>query len=355
MDWILTLIAYIIAVPLVVLPLRVFFINRARKKVSAACEISEVREFMLGGYPQKVLLEGKSRDNPVLIFLHGGPGSPLPFNVGCRGLLPEMTDKHLMVIWDQLGSGINNYPMTDSFATEDLVEMTVDLIRAIRAEFPDNRLELFGVSFGSFLASQASLIVPELIDRIIVYGQITHQLFTSPDAYAALAEPSVPAKVRAEIAAIEAKGPDSYEAKDIAEIARALRRNTEAYLVRDGVKSPRRASKVVFDLMLGMVFSPDYRLRDAFALVRNGYRENTSIILGVVAADLRPVLEQVPLPYVIIQGEKDLVTSTLLVEEFMATAQNPHLTLRVVPDSAHYPGDAAIRELLSLRGENGDS
>lgn len=30
-------------------------------------EISEIRTFTLGGYPQKVMLDGKSKENPVVI------------------------------------------------------------------------------------------------------------------------------------------------------------------------------------------------------------------------------------------------------------------------------------------------
>ena len=33
-----------------------------------------------------MLIEGKSKDNPIVITLHGGPGTPIPFSVGCRGL-----------------------------------------------------------------------------------------------------------------------------------------------------------------------------------------------------------------------------------------------------------------------------
>ena len=52
---------------------------------------AEICTFSLGGYPQKVLIEGRSQELPVVITLHGGPGTPIPFSVGCRGLFPEFT------------------------------------------------------------------------------------------------------------------------------------------------------------------------------------------------------------------------------------------------------------------------
>ena len=75
--------------------------NKKRKQIIEQNEISELHTFSLGGVPQKVLVEGKSRELPVVINLHGGPGSPIPFSVGCRGLFPMFTDRFIMVYWDQ--------------------------------------------------------------------------------------------------------------------------------------------------------------------------------------------------------------------------------------------------------------
>ena len=87
--------------------------NRQRKAIIEANKVSTVEEFILGGYPQKVLIEGKTKDLPVVITLHGGPGSPIPFCVGARGLFPEFTDKCILVSWDQYGCGINNAKLPD--------------------------------------------------------------------------------------------------------------------------------------------------------------------------------------------------------------------------------------------------
>ena len=74
-----------------------------RKNISTNNEISDLLSLALNGYEQKILIEGKSRTLPVVITLHGGPGTPIPFSVGCRGLFPEFTDNFIMVYWDQLG------------------------------------------------------------------------------------------------------------------------------------------------------------------------------------------------------------------------------------------------------------
>lgn len=71
--------------------------NKERRNTIEQNEISKIYTFKLGGYSQKVLLEGKRKDLPIVITLHGGPGTPIPFSVGCRGLFPMFTDHFIMV------------------------------------------------------------------------------------------------------------------------------------------------------------------------------------------------------------------------------------------------------------------
>ncbi len=90
--------------------------KKQRKEYSAGCAISEIARVKLGGYEQRILLEGKNADAPVVLFLHGGPGFPPPFCVGARGLFPDITDRFIAVYWDQYGSGINHAKSTIRFA-----------------------------------------------------------------------------------------------------------------------------------------------------------------------------------------------------------------------------------------------
>lgn len=51
--------------------------DKTRSAYISSCEVSEIAEVTLGGYSQKIAIEGKSKSLPVVITLHGGPGSPL--------------------------------------------------------------------------------------------------------------------------------------------------------------------------------------------------------------------------------------------------------------------------------------
>ena len=65
--------------------------------------IASLEPVMLGGVEQWILIRGHDVDNPVLIYLHGGPGSPaiLYGRFAFSGLEQHFT----VVTWDQRGCG----------------------------------------------------------------------------------------------------------------------------------------------------------------------------------------------------------------------------------------------------------
>lgn len=71
-----------------------------RQDTISVNKVSQVVTYNLGCHDQKVLIEGKNEDLPIVIFLQGGPGSPIPFNEGTRGIFSEFTDHNLLVTWD---------------------------------------------------------------------------------------------------------------------------------------------------------------------------------------------------------------------------------------------------------------
>lgn len=48
-----------------------------------------------------------------------------------------------MVYWDQLGCGINNYVIDESFTIDSFVQMTWELIQKVKELFTDNKLFIF--------------------------------------------------------------------------------------------------------------------------------------------------------------------------------------------------------------------
>ena len=316
--------------------------NAKRKAYIESCEVSSVESAVLGGYEQKFAIEGKSGALPVVLCLHGGPGSPIPFSVGCRGLFPDFTDKAIMVYWDQLGCGINNREIDNGFTVGHFVNMTVDLIRILKERFPDNKLYLFGMSWGSILALRSAVQVPQLIDGVLTCGQVITAPMLSDSAFEAVENSLAPESKKKFAQSLRSRGRD-ISLKDMTALSQIIRKYTDGYNNRASKPAP------VGDIIRGLLSSPDYRFKDFLATVKNGYMKNESLLREMAAEDLREELAGVAVPYHIFQGETDIVTSTKDVADFTAECENKNITLTILPKMGHFPtgeGMEAIFEAL---------
>ena len=324
--------------------------NKRRKQMIEQNEISELYTFSLGGISQKVLIEGRKKELPIVITLHGGPGSPIPFSVGCRGLFPEFTNQFIMVYWDQLGCGINDYRLKDEFTVDSFVEMTADLIMEVRRLFPDNKLILFGMSWGSVLALKVLQKAEGHVDAVVTWGQVLRKLFLNEEVYEALEQAGLSEKKMRRIRAVT---PDNFTDQDMKFLTGCIRKYTTGYSNPDGVKAPMGA------VIKGLMTSQDYTFRDFKAIMINGTATSTRLWPELLKLDLTEELLKVKLPYYILQGDTDIVTSTVEVQRVISSSNNPYLHYKMVSHSGHMPGkegmDAVFETLINAgkcKGEN---
>lgn len=125
----------------------------------------------LGGHRQWIEVRGTREDNPVLLYLSGGPGqSDLAFS---RVLLEPITRDFTIVGWDQRGTG-KSYPELDerTLTLQQAVADTVELAQQLRTRFHQPRIYLLGESWGSLLGVLAVQQAPELFAAYIGSGQM---------------------------------------------------------------------------------------------------------------------------------------------------------------------------------------
>ncbi len=313
--------------------------DKKRKSYILHCEISSIENVKLGGFWQTIAIEGKEKNLPVVICLHGGPGMPIPFGVGARGLFPDLTDRFLMVYWDQLGCGINNRKIDNSFTVGHFVKMTIDLIREIRARFPNNKLCLFGMSWGSILALHAAIRVPDLIDGVAAYGQVIMPPMLSDSAFDAIERSSAPFRQKSLARNLRAKR-QNLSQKEMMALSKIIRKHTDGYSSRTLKPAP------VGSVIKGLLSSPDYRCKDFIAIFQNGYRQNDSLMREMSTADFSGVFNAITVPYHIFQGEMDIVTATNDVIKLLDGLKNENVTCAVLPNLGHFPSEAAMWKIF---------
>ena len=65
--------------------------------------IEELKPVKIGGVDQWLHIRGRNRNNPVLLYLHGGPGAP---NIGFFDAIQRPWEDYFTVVqWDQRQTG----------------------------------------------------------------------------------------------------------------------------------------------------------------------------------------------------------------------------------------------------------
>lgn len=141
-----------------------------------AGSVAELTTVELGGHEQTVLIRGRSVDSPVLLYLAGGPGaSDLGYS---RYYMTELEDDFVFAVWDQRGTGTSYAELdpTETWTLDQAVADTVELANYLRDRFGQDKIYLFGNSWGSTLGVLAAQQHPELFHAYIGSGQMASQL-----------------------------------------------------------------------------------------------------------------------------------------------------------------------------------
>jgi pimeloyl-ACP methyl ester carboxylesterase len=146
----------------------------AQTRIRSPHGIESLERVTLGGIPQWILVRGWDRRNPVLLFLHGGPGFP---ETAVARLFCAELEKHFTVVhWDQRGAG-KSYRFGEdrsSWTIQDYVDDTHALVELLLRRFGKERLFLVGHSWGTILGLQTAHDHPELIHALVGIGQVVH-------------------------------------------------------------------------------------------------------------------------------------------------------------------------------------
>jgi len=103
-------------------------------------------------------------------FGKGGPvllisGSGNVMDVWPTSLLQELSSNHTVIIFDNRGVG-NTTSGTRSFSIGQFANDTIGLLDALNIQ----RADILGFSMASFIAQQLTLMHPERVNRLVLYG-----------------------------------------------------------------------------------------------------------------------------------------------------------------------------------------
>jgi proline iminopeptidase len=119
-----------------------------------SASVNEKTFIELGGDKQYVEMTGVSSKNPVLLFLHGGPGWPQTPHL--RYFNADLTKSITLVAWEQAGCGKSymNNPNPKNLSIDQLISDAHELTLILKNKFHQNKIYLAGFSWGSVIGLQ---------------------------------------------------------------------------------------------------------------------------------------------------------------------------------------------------------
>jgi proline iminopeptidase len=314
------------------------------RKIVTPNGVERLEKVRIGGIDQWVSVRGADRRNPVLLYIHGGPGYvSIPMSWWfSRGL-----DEYFTVIqWDQRATG-KTYLLTDpakiapTLTRERMIADTEEMAVWARKEFGKDKIFVLGHSWGSFLGLQLAERHPEWL-----YGYIgVCQLIDGPESErrgwrfamdAARREGNAEAVRELEAIAPYGAPGQTIPIKDI-----YLERKWVGYY--GGVMAYRRDNSADGDLAQ---LSPDYSDQE-IGHIWDGNKFATPYLLPeVVALDLTKT-NKLSVPLILFEGRHDRNVNSEVAAAWFDT-EGAGETPRLVRAFSAYTHDRGARKVPPL-------
>jgi pimeloyl-ACP methyl ester carboxylesterase len=141
--------------------------------------IDELRAIDVGGIKQWISVRGRDRRNPILLFVHGGPGSPM---MPAGWVFQTPWEEFFTVVqWDQRGAGktaASNDPaqVRPTITIDRMVTDGEEVIEYLRRTYRKEKIFLMGHSWGTFIGLEIAQRHPEWLHAYLGMGQAVYGL-----------------------------------------------------------------------------------------------------------------------------------------------------------------------------------
>ena len=184
--------------------------------ISTPKGIDEGSYVNIGGIEQWITIRGEDRSNPVLLFLHGGPGDVT--NPWSFAFFAPWERYFTVVQWDQRGAGRTLRKTGEAVAsTMTVARMTqdgIELAEYLRKHLGKDKIIVVGHSFGTILELGMVRAKPELFYAYVGTGQVADEAKNYSAAYDALLQKAQATGDQQAIEDLKRVGPPPYKSSE---------------------------------------------------------------------------------------------------------------------------------------------
>ena len=300
----------------------------------------------LGGVKQKIHIVGDDERNPILLFLHGGPG--VPDRAGVVRLEGELGRDFTLVAWDQRGTGGSYWGVgADSLTVERLVEDARELCEYLCARLGQEKLFLLCGSWGTQLGTILAHRYPERIAGYVGSGQTVNGILNEQLSWEFALREAEKAGCAEDIARLREVGPPVRGQYQGGFRGLMAQRNIMKKYGGYSQKAEQKKQSFFKTFALPMLRAREYTPGDLLGTLWGYKRTLTVMWPRLTDYNFTRDCNAFEMPYYIFQGRHDNNTPSALVEAFYEVIEAPGKALVWFEGSAH--GPMAEERALYLR------
>lgn len=302
--------------------------------------INEGKFVSIGGIEQWVTIKGDDKSKPVILFLHGGPGSTMsPYNDAIYG---EWRKDFILVQWDQRGAGrtygrnapkeLNeDYWIENPLTVEQMMADGIELSEYLIKYLGKRKIIIIGTSWGSILGVRMAMKRPELFHAYVGHSQLVNPSADMVKAYRKVYKMAEKANDQASIDKLTLMGIPPYdEARNTGKLFRVIKK----YERQNSTPAPDTWWKLATEYDNEIDSKHRYDGDDYSFINFVGHKK-----LGIKAMSntinfMKDGLE-FKIPVYFIHGKADITTTIEVVKEYFDKIKAPDKEFFVLMDAGH--------------------
>ena len=310
-----------------------------------AASLTEKQFIEIGGMQQGFFLRSENPESPVILFLHGGPGSP-ELALLYKYEIAERLEKYFTVCyWDQRGAGMtfSNSIDPSTMTVEQMVEDTRQVTEYLKRRFNREKIYLVGHSWGSFLGIKTIEKHPEHYAAYIGIGQVTNQVESEKLAYDYMLQHAMEIDDKPAVKNLkkhDRNAPD-FPALDYIGTVRSLLMNKYGIGIMHSDFS-------MAGLIKDILFFKGYTLSEKFKFIQGMMFSQTHLWDYVVNSNLFESSTIFQVPVYITQGKYDYQVSYTLAREYFEIIDAPDKAFFTFEESAHSPNGEEPEKFVQI-------
>ncbi len=294
--------------------------------IAAPNSVAVLEPVNLGDMEQWLLIRGEDRENPVLLWLHGGPGSAqMPITHAFNSNLEK---DFIVVHWDQRGAGKSNPQDFDesTMSIEQYIQDAHELTLFLKEEYRRDKIYLLGHSWGTQFGILLAQAYPEDYYAYIGVSQVIDPLRNGDLSWPWL------------VAQVEASG-RKRDQQRLQELGSPPFIEHDRYVsFAKMVEAFGGGTDIPFSRMvLSALAAPEYTLRNYAAWFNGANRGSGPMWDSTLDFNLMEDVPRLEVPAYFLMGVNDHNTDPRLVQEYLETLEAPHKELILFENAAHTP------------------